>query len=223
MRTTQKQFSIRTALLFFVMACAAYGADRMYGTNRMVVGNREPYNSEPSGRVETVLPSGVIVWSQPGGYLFFLSNAPESIRAEGRLVDCHSLGAREMGTIKVQGRVLTHYDFGREPTAAELKKWREEEAEAAEKMRVKQMAAANQAREIAEARARETLIRVIANQLKQASNGSPTFQLELGKRYMSGDGVETNLALARHWLQSACTNHESGASNLLERLRQMKP
>lgn len=60
--------------------------------------------------------------------------------------------------------------------------------------------------------------RIVANQLKQASNGSPTFQLELGKRYMSGDGVETNLALARHWLQSACTNHESAASNLLERL-----
>ncbi len=48
--------------------------------------------------------------------------------------------------------------------------------------------------------------------------GSPTFQIEMGKRYMSGDGVETNLALARHWLQSACTNHESAASNLLERL-----
>jgi len=41
--------------------------------------------------------------------------------------------------------------------------------------------------------------------------------------YDDEDGVETNLALARHWLQSACTNHESAASNLLERLRQMKP
>lgn len=66
--------------------------------------------------------------------------------------------------------------------------------------------------------ARDRLAKTIAYQQQQASNGYPSFQIELGKRYMRGDGVETNLALARHWLQSACTNGESQASNLLMRL-----
>lgn len=57
--------------------------------------------------------------------------------------------------------------------------------------------------------------RIFTFRLQQASNGSPSFQFEVGKQYLTGDGVETNLALARHWLQAACTNGESQASNLL--------
>lgn len=61
--------------------------------------------------------------------------------------------------------------------------------------------------------------RVLAYQHQQASNGYPSFQLELGKRYLRGDGVPTNWVMATHWLQSACTNRDSEASNLLSQIR----
>ena len=63
-----------------------------------------------------------------------------------------------------------------------------------------------------------TQARVIAYQLTQASNGLPSFQTEVAKRYLNGDGLEKNMTLARHWLNSACTNRDSQASNLLLRL-----
>lgn len=66
--------------------------------------------------------------------------------------------------------------------------------------------------------ARERTAKVISYQLTQASNGLPSFQYEIGKRYMRGDGVETNLTLARLWLQSACTNGLSEATNLLRQI-----
>jgi hypothetical protein len=72
-------------------------------------------------------------------------------------------------------------------------------------------------REQAKKRERETL-RILSYQHQQASNGYASFQLELGRRYLRGDGVETNLTLARHWLQSACTNGEPQATNLLQQL-----
>lgn len=62
-------------------------------------------------------------------------------------------------------------------------------------------------------------VRVIAYQLQQASNGLPSFQLEVAKRYLKGDGVPQDHALATHWLRAACTNHDSTASNLLAELR----
>lgn len=66
---------------------------------------------------------------------------------------------------------------------------------------------------------RERAAKILAYQMQQASNGFPSFQITLGKRYLTGDGVETNLALAKHWLQSAATNGEPIATNLLSRLQ----
>jgi hypothetical protein len=60
--------------------------------------------------------------------------------------------------------------------------------------------------------------RVITYQLQQASNGLPSFQYEVGKRYMYGDGLIRDDGLARHWLTSALTNGYSAASNLLSRI-----
>lgn len=60
-----------------------------------------------------------------------------------------------------------------------------------------------------------TTLRVVAHQHQQASNGYGGFQYELGRRYLKGDGVETNRILALHWLTSACTNGLSEATNLL--------
>jgi TPR repeat protein len=61
--------------------------------------------------------------------------------------------------------------------------------------------------------------RVVRYQLTQASNGLPSFQFEIARRYLRGDGVETNRALGLHWLRAAVTNGHEGASNLLHSLR----
>ncbi len=74
-------------------------------------------------------------------------------------------------------------------------------------------------KELRERPARERLAKVIAYQLTQASNGLPSFQLEIGKRYLRGDGVPMDAALARHWLQSAATNTEAEAIRLLGDLK----
>jgi TPR repeat protein len=66
---------------------------------------------------------------------------------------------------------------------------------------------------------RERAARIAAYQLQQASNGYPSFQIEVAKRYMAGDGLPIDKELARHWLNSACTNGESQATNLLKELR----
>lgn len=63
-----------------------------------------------------------------------------------------------------------------------------------------------------------SMARIIAYQQQQASNGLGSFQVELGRRYLRGEGVATNLTLAAHWLRSACTNGESQATNLLLQL-----
>lgn len=63
--------------------------------------------------------------------------------------------------------------------------------------------------------------RILAYQQQQASNGYPSFQFILGKRYLTGDGVETNLALARHWLSAASTNGESQAARLLQQVTEL--
>ena len=69
-----------------------------------------------------------------------------------------------------------------------------------------------------QARTDATTLRVIAYQHQQASNGYPSFQYELGKRYLSGDGVRQDKVLATHWLKSACTNGLSEATNLLAKV-----
>ena len=84
--------------------------------------------------------------------------------------------------------------------AAEVEKGKEAE---------RQKLAALQAKQDATTR------RVIAYQHQQASNGLGSFQYEVGKRYLFGDGVLQNKRTATHWLSSACTNRLSEATNLL--------
>lgn len=60
--------------------------------------------------------------------------------------------------------------------------------------------------------------RVITFQHQQASNGYGSFQFELGRRYLLGNGVPQSKQLATFWLQSACTNGLSEATNLLAKI-----
>jgi TPR repeat protein len=74
------------------------------------------------------------------------------------------------------------------------------------------------AREEKEASARKT-----ADFVKQrAEAGSATAQYDLGKRYMTGDGIEKNFTEARKWLEAAAKQGEENATSKLEVLAKME-
>ena len=54
--------------------------------------------------------------------------------------------------------------------------------------------------------------------LAQATNGSSSAEYSLGLRYLNGQGVETNKALAIEWLRKAAAQGNTEASNRLEKL-----
>jgi TPR repeat protein len=54
--------------------------------------------------------------------------------------------------------------------------------------------------------------------LSQATNGSASVQCSLGLRYLKGQGVETNEALGRMWLEKATAQGDTEASNKLAEL-----
>ncbi len=55
-------------------------------------------------------------------------------------------------------------------------------------------------------------------QMKKAREGSAYAQLELGKRYAHGDGVEKDPALAREWIEKAARNGSKEAERELKLL-----
>ena len=193
------------------------------------------------GRVTQVGTNGLLVriygntegheWGV-GGETIYLQHYPlTDVVVDGALVLAlvKNVGRYRYKTVLGAIATVEHYDYGERATDAEIAEFKKlhvvkltsiqtELAEAEKEVQEAERKKAQERARIVEERKAALTARIVANQLKQASNGYATFQLELGKRYMSGDGVETNLALARHWLQSACTNHESAASNLLERL-----
>jgi hypothetical protein len=54
--------------------------------------------------------------------------------------------------------------------------------------------------------------------LVQASNGMPSAQCSLGKRYLTGEGIEKNLILARYWLEKSAAQDNPEAKEALKRL-----
>lgn len=60
--------------------------------------------------------------------------------------------------------------------------------------------------------------RVLEFQRKRAEVGSPTAQYELGIRYLTGKGVEKNLAEARKWLEAAAKQDNVWAKRKLKEL-----
>jgi hypothetical protein len=160
------------------------------------------------GRIMSLGPGKLIRVEKERGKRFFLANPPREVLAEGRELNFQALA---VGTTNMNGSIIESYDFGREPTQDEIAEVMAQLRDAATKQKVEHDAAV-------ERRRNEMAPRVIAYQHQQASNGYPSFQLELGKRYLRGDGVDQNMLLARHWLQSACTNGDSQASNILAKI-----
>ena len=56
---------------------------------------------------------------------------------------------------------------------------------------------------IAKAEKDEATKKLIAYQKERAEAGSESCQLAMGVRYMTGDGVEQDLALSRKWLEAS--------------------
>jgi TPR repeat protein len=68
----------------------------------------------------------------------------------------------------------------------------------------------------------ELLKRTVAFEKEQAAAGSPTFQYELGVRYLTGDGVEPDLTEAKNWLTKAAKNGNKDAVAKLEELKKLE-
>ncbi|MBI3880609.1 MAG: sel1 repeat family protein [Verrucomicrobia bacterium] len=92
-----------------------------------------------------------------------------------------------------------------------------EEEKAAE---IKKLQAEKEKKEAAMEKMKATQAKVLALQMRQASNGSATFQFDLGARYLKGDGVEKNEDLAREWLEKSAAQGNNQAKALLETTKQ---
>jgi hypothetical protein len=58
--------------------------------------------------------------------------------------------------------------------------------------------------------------RVVKYQLEQADKGLPSFQFLVGKRYMTGDGVERDPKIAREYFQKAAAQGDTDAQAALK-------
>ncbi|MEP6663444.1 MAG: hypothetical protein ABJC04_07235 [Verrucomicrobiota bacterium] len=65
----------------------------------------------------------------------------------------------------------------------------------------------------------EALKKTVEFQKQRANAGAPTAQYDLGMRYLTGDGVEKNLDLAKKWLNASATNGNSQAAKKLDELK----
>lgn len=64
----------------------------------------------------------------------------------------------------------------------------------------------------------ERLRKVIEFQQQRAEKGSPTSQYDLGMRYLTGDGLEPDLQLAKKWLGAAARQGHKMAAKRLEEI-----
>ena len=64
----------------------------------------------------------------------------------------------------------------------------------------------------------EQEVKIIAFQKKNAADGLPSAQFDLGMRFLTGNGVEKNPATARKWLAAAAKQGHSEAARKLETL-----
>lgn len=60
-------------------------------------------------------------------------------------------------------------------------------------------------------------------QIARAEKGSDAAQLNLGIRYLNGEGIEKNPKLARKWLEAAAKQGNAGAKKLLAQHPELPP
>lgn len=231
------------SLVYLLMACAC--ASECCGELRKVDGVVSDTLDHPwksyEWKIVQIIGQDALVRSQHSDDLCYLKNVPNIDRKlDGDTFNCQVLfvGAKEYLSVLGANKRVAAYDAGIEPTSDEVAKWKAKRraenearyqvaqaeallrAERENKQKQEESKQKQEALRLADEKRAALTAKVVAFQLTQASNGLPSFQLELGRRYLRGEGVKTNIALALHWLRSACTNGESQASNLLSQIRQ---
>lgn len=73
-------------------------------------------------------------------------------------------------------------------------------------------------REKTKAEKEEAARKALEFQKKQAEEGSPTAQYDLGMRYLNGDGVERNPEAAKKWFELAAKQDHTQAKRQLEQI-----
>jgi len=70
---------------------------------------------------------------------------------------------------------------------------------------------------------REAILkRTIEFQKKRAEQGSAVAQFDLGKRFLTGDGLEQNLQEAKKWFEAAAKQNHAGAAAKLEEVKKIE-
>lgn len=124
---------------------------------------------------------------------------------------------------------LLYYGWRDEPDKAQAVRDKEKEAERQRSQEMERMNKQEEAFRLAEVmeqrriesakKSTEADVRVLKFQQQKAAEGYGGAQYELGLRYLHGKGVETNRDLAIQWLNSACTNGLSEATNALSKIQ----
>ena len=153
----------------------------------------------------------------------------ETWRFKANVFDLDTAKFQYEGVWTKYGQVMASYATRRESQVAtesqheKRRTEREAEERRANEERMARDAEQSEKLRAAERAKREaTLVRVIKFQHEQAEKGFGSFQYELARRYLKGDGVETNQPIAIQWLESACTNGLTEASNLLAKIKAVK-
>lgn len=129
------------------------------------------------------------------------------------------LGYNDMGFSPklVEATTLSLLDFDLQEEAPEAEKARIREQEK------QQIAAQELAKKTVEdqiRRQQQTARKIFEHYSKQATNGDSFSQMRLGELYLEGQGTETNLDLARFWLNKAMENGQPNAAKIFqERLK----
>lgn len=182
------------------------------------------------GRVFQITDDGILMkkmpWEESSAddidyELVFVSRIPSSSLVDNDIVALYAVSSGRHSYVTTQGARSTvpKYDFGRVLTpqeAAPLQKEFDDKIQDA----ARQRAAADSARKVNAANKKaEANARALEWNQQQADAGDPYGLLRMGQRYLHGDGVETNLAKARDYLQRSADLGNDTAKEELAKLQ----
>jgi hypothetical protein len=177
------------------------------------------------GHVQQVLQDGLLVRAKPTfgnveGLIYLTNHPAESVIVDGNPVACF---ARENGryqyvSVLGGGKTIPSFDYGSIPPKAEIDAALES-SKRIEELRQERIRNAVQVHQsAAKQKLHEADRRLLAFQMQQATNGNPSFQYELGLRYLSGNGVQGNTNEALRWLREAARRGYKPAEEKLKNI-----
>jgi hypothetical protein len=191
--------------------------------------------TDPRGRLRII--NGKVISSDGNGTLLlsvdwdpegkvFLKNYPEKVEA-GMTVAAWAMEYGSHGYTSPSGTAgkLTIYDYGNLPDEKQMEMFQAELAKdkllEEQSLKEKEAQAAALKLKQEEENSKRTVSReasLLRFQMMQAENGLPTFQYELGLRYLKGDGLERNETKALEWFRMAAAGGNKDAEKKLAEL-----